>query len=103
MNFYAVQKNTHYLDRSGYDILEPIPMTKAEAELVALIDRGVVVEYLCEVVRTYKVPEPVLPINEICGDCGNRGSTAYEIGYDAHVTSLCESACEIGRRFAERP
>ena len=40
----------------------------------------------------------------ICSDCGNRGSTAYEGGgYDAYALSLCNSACEFGRRFAERP
>ena len=52
MNIYAVQKNTHYLNRRGYDAFEPIPMTQVEAETVATIARGVVVEYRCDLVRT---------------------------------------------------
>ena len=62
--FYTVSKNTYYLDRSGYDAFQPMPMTEIEADRMATQYGGVVQVWRGELVREYEVPEPVLPVLE---------------------------------------
>lgn len=62
--FYTVSKNTYYLNRSGYDTLEPVPMTKIEATPVATQCGGVVQVWRGELEREYPVSVPALPVLE---------------------------------------
>lgn len=67
MEFYAVRKNTYYLDRDGYDSFQRVPMSQAEAELVAYEGGGLVQVWEDGEMREYAVPEPQLPRLELVG------------------------------------